>query len=61
MFIFTMRVYQAHVKPSDLLEINEDLSRTLVNIMVSNEVYNSLVFLMRVDYFEQDKDMRLKY
>ena len=61
MFVFTIRVYSVSIKPNDLQEINEDLSRMLVNAMISNEVYNSLVFLMRIDNFEQDKDMRLKY
>lgn len=29
--------------------------------MICNEVYNILVFLMRIDTFDSDKDMRNKY
>ena len=38
-----------------------DLQKLVIDIMISNDVQNIILFLMRIDNFDSDKDMRNKY
>eukprot|EP00347_Sterkiella_histriomuscorum_P007333 403349353 len=61
LYILTMRIYYEGVKANDMDQLNEDIYRILIDTMFCNEIYNILVFLMRIDNFDSDKDMRQKY
>lgn len=38
-----------------------DLQKLVIDIMICNDVQNIILFLMRIDNFDSDKDMRNKY
>ena len=43
------------------ISLHDDLVKLIVNVIFSDELYKLLILLYRVDNFEFDKDLRLKY
>lgn len=43
------------------ISLHEDLVKLIVNVIFSDELYKLLILLYRVDNFDFDKDLRLKY
>jgi hypothetical protein len=41
--------------------LKEDLVKLIINVIISEDLYKVLVTLYRIDNFELDKDLRLKY
>ena len=47
---------------SDLnIALHEDLVKLIVNGVINQELYKVLILLYRIDNFDFDKDLRLKY
>lgn len=44
-----------------MFALNEDIAKLCINVIVKDEVYEILTKLVRIDNFEQDKDLRTKY
>lgn len=41
--------------------LKEDLIKLMVNTIVTEDLYRTLIFLYRIDNFDFDKDLRVKY
>jgi hypothetical protein len=52
----------AFLEEEDLrFSLKEDLVKLIINIIVNEDLYKVLVLLYRIDNFELDKDLRMKY
>ena len=49
------------VPRDDYDEIKEDIAKLMINLILKDDVLKVLVCLVRIDTFEQDKDLRTKY
>lgn len=59
--LFIIKIYGEFIHKEDLTAINEDLVKVSMDVIFSDEIYRILVCLMRIDSFDADKDMRIKY
>ena len=59
--MFLIKIYGDYIQQEDLKAINEDLVKVSVDMIFTAETYRILVCLMRIDNFDADKDMRIKY
>lgn len=59
--LFLIKIYGDYIEKEDLEALNEDLVKISVDLIFTAEVYRILVCLMRIDNFDADKDMRIKY
>lgn len=59
--MFIIKLYCDSIEKEDLTAINEDLVKISIQIIINDEVYRVLICLMRIDNFDADKDMRIKY
>lgn len=61
--IFVFQMYTgAFLDEEDLrYALKEDLIKLIINVIINEDLYKVLVSLYRIDNFELDKDLRLKY
>ena len=59
---FIVKFYQAYVDEHQFFGLDEDLYKLVSNIVLSHsETYRIVLALLRIQYYNADKDMRLKY
>lgn len=54
-------MYQEYIEFSDYRELQEDIAKLVINQILKDDVLKVLVCLTRVETFETDKDLRVKY
>jgi hypothetical protein len=54
-------MYQEYIEFSDYKELQEDIAKLVINQILKDDVLKVLVCLTRVETFETDKDLRVKY
>ncbi len=59
--MFIIKIYGDYIEQEDLRALNEDLVKISVDLIFTPETYRIIVCLMRIDNFDADKDMRVKY
>ena len=55
------QMYQEYIEFSDYKELQEDIAKLVINQILKDDVLKVLVCLTRVETFETDKDLRVKY
>lgn len=61
MVLFIKNMYSFNVEEMDYRELNEDIAKLVINNILKDDVLKVLVCLMRIDCYDQDKDLRVKY
>jgi hypothetical protein len=61
--VFVYQMYSsAFLEEDDLrFALKEDLVKLIINVIINEDLYKVLVLLYRIDNFELDKDLRMKY
>ena len=54
-------MYGKALPKDDYEEIKEDIAKLIINLILKDDVLKVLMCLVRIDTFEQDKDLRTKY
>ena len=54
-------IYSEFIEQEDLKSLSEDIVKIIVKSIFSENIYTILIFLVRIDNFDPDKDMRKKY
>lgn len=54
-------MYITHVDNDDYMAMSEDIAKLVVNIVLQGDVLKVLICLVRIDCYDQDKDLRSKY
>lgn len=50
-------MYSESIRTPDLGPILEDIAKLVINIIVKDDVQKILICLLRIDNFDQDKDL----
>ncbi|CDW85155.1 UNKNOWN [Stylonychia lemnae] len=58
---FIAKMYIQFIRPYDMKILSYDLQKLVIDLIICNEVQNIILFLLRIDNFDADKDMRNKY
>ena len=58
MYMFIQRLYHEHIETTDFKEIQEDIAKLIINLVVKDDIYRILICLQRIDNFNDDKDLR---
>lgn len=57
-----MQMMYGKVLPKDDYEdLKEDIAKLVIDLILKDDVLKVLMCLVRIDTFEQDKDLRTKY
>lgn len=59
--IFIRQMYCVQLDNDDYTAIQEDLAKIVLNMILQGDVLKVLICLVRIDCFDQDKDLRAKY
>jgi hypothetical protein len=54
-------MYSGLMEGNDYEDIKEDIAKLVINLILKDDVLKVLLCLVRIDTFEQDKDLRSKY
>ena len=54
-------IYRQYLSRDDYEDIKEDIAKLIINLILKDDVLKVLVCLVRIDTFENDKDLRTKY
>lgn len=54
-------IYSPYIARDDYDEMKEDIAKLIINLILKDDVLKVLVCLVRIDTFENDKDLRTKY
>ena len=61
MLMFMRTMYGEYLEESDYKELQEDLAKLILNLILKDDVIKVLVCLIRIDCFDSDKDLRNKF
>ena len=54
-------MYSEFIENLDFKEMQEDLAKLAINLILKDDILKVVLCLLRIDTFEQDKDLRTKY
>lgn len=54
-------MYRDSIEESDYREMQEDIAKVVINQLLKDDITKVLVCLIRIDCYEQDRDLRNKY
>jgi hypothetical protein len=54
-------MYSEFIEYLDFKEMQEDLAKLAINLILKDDILKVVLCLLRIDTFEQDKDLRTKY
>ena len=54
-------MYSKFIEYLDFKEMQEDLAKLAINLILKDDILKVVLCLLRIDTFEQDKDLRTKY
>lgn len=55
------KMYEEYIEFSDYKELQEDIAKLVINQILKDDVLKVLICLTRIDTYDQDKDLRVKY
>jgi hypothetical protein len=55
------KMYEEYIHYSDYKELQEDLAKLVINQILKDDVLKVVICLLRIDTYDQDKDLRVKY
>jgi hypothetical protein len=54
-------MYSEFIEYEDFKEMQEDLAKLAINLILKDDILKVVLCLLRIDTFEWDKDLRTKY
>ena len=54
-------MYKDIIEEADYKEMSEDIAKLIISQLLKDDVTKVLICLMRIDCYDQDKDLRSKY
>lgn len=61
LLMIVRKIYDQYIDYQDYEELKEDIAKLVINLILKDDVLKVLTCLLRIDTFDQDKDLREKY